>query len=242
MESDEFLELVRKRRSARSFKPDPVPDEYIDKILEAGRWAMSGGNGQPWEFIVIKDRQIREGVMEIYQEVAWHAYNLETTRRPELAHSARAAPPSKLCHFKDAPVILAVCGDMRTMLASVVAASLYPDAHVFQMNLGNSMQIIHLAAASLGLGSAWISIPTVVEEKLRSLLGVPAVFRIYAIIPVGYPDAKPAPPYRRELSEIVHLDHYDMSKYRSEDEVIAFIAQLRKKSRAAYRSFVESDN
>ncbi|MBI4334686.1 MAG: nitroreductase family protein [Chloroflexi bacterium] len=47
MEIDAFLDLVRRRRSIRRFKPDPVPEEYIEKILEAGRWAMSGANGQP---------------------------------------------------------------------------------------------------------------------------------------------------------------------------------------------------
>lgn len=56
MQADELLDLIRNRRSIRMWKPDPVPDEYIETILEAGRWAMSGANGQPWEFIVIKDK------------------------------------------------------------------------------------------------------------------------------------------------------------------------------------------
>jgi len=54
MDYDGFLELVKKRRSIRLFKPDAVPDEYIDKIIEAARWAPSGANVQPWEFLVIK--------------------------------------------------------------------------------------------------------------------------------------------------------------------------------------------
>jgi nitroreductase len=48
MNIEQFLELAKKRRSIRRFKPDPVPDEIIQKILEAARWAMSGANGQPW--------------------------------------------------------------------------------------------------------------------------------------------------------------------------------------------------
>ena len=47
MQIDEFLALVRNRWSVRRFKPEPVPDDYIEKILEAGRWAMSGANAQP---------------------------------------------------------------------------------------------------------------------------------------------------------------------------------------------------
>ena len=52
---DTLLELVRNRISVRKLKPDPIPDEYVEKILEIGRWAMSGANGQPWEFIVVRD-------------------------------------------------------------------------------------------------------------------------------------------------------------------------------------------
>jgi nitroreductase len=56
MNYEDFLELAKKRRSIRRFKSDPIPDEYIGKIIEAARWAPSGGNSQPWEFIVIKKR------------------------------------------------------------------------------------------------------------------------------------------------------------------------------------------
>lgn len=64
MEFDEFLKLLRKRRSVRMFKPDPVPDEYVEKILEAGRWAMSGANAQPWEFIVVRKHGLKEKLAE----------------------------------------------------------------------------------------------------------------------------------------------------------------------------------
>src|SRR6267142_774067 len=59
---DTLLELVRNRISVRKLKPDPIPDEYVDKILEIGRWAMSGANGQPWEFVVVKDPKIKAGL------------------------------------------------------------------------------------------------------------------------------------------------------------------------------------
>ena len=55
MEIDELLELMKTRRSMRRFKPDPIPDEYIEKMLEAARWSPSGANAQPWEFIIIKE-------------------------------------------------------------------------------------------------------------------------------------------------------------------------------------------
>jgi len=46
---DLLYDIIRRRSSVRKLKPDPIPDGYIDKILEAGRWAMSGANSQPWD-------------------------------------------------------------------------------------------------------------------------------------------------------------------------------------------------
>ena len=62
MKYESFLELAKKRRSIRSFKPDPIPDEYVDKIIEAARWAPSGFNTQPWEFVVIKKKELKESI------------------------------------------------------------------------------------------------------------------------------------------------------------------------------------
>lgn len=67
MEFDDFLKVIRSRRDIWSFKTDPVPDEYIDKILEVVRWAMSGANGQPWEFVVVKNAELREKIVDIYR-------------------------------------------------------------------------------------------------------------------------------------------------------------------------------
>ena len=84
MDIDSFLELARTRRSIRRFKPDPVPDELVKKILEAGRWAMSGANGQPWEFIVVKDKEIKNKLAAAGSEAEKAVAALETSRVPEM--------------------------------------------------------------------------------------------------------------------------------------------------------------
>ncbi len=55
MKYEDFLELLKYRRSIRSFKPDPIPEDYVIKILDAAHYVMSGANSQPWEFIVVRD-------------------------------------------------------------------------------------------------------------------------------------------------------------------------------------------
>ena len=66
---DAFLEVLQARRSIRTgfLRDKPVPDELIEKILEAARWAPSAGNSQPWEFLVIRDPVIREKIVEIFK-------------------------------------------------------------------------------------------------------------------------------------------------------------------------------
>jgi nitroreductase len=55
----DFMDVVRKRRSIRRYRPDPVSDEVLNQVLEAARLAPSGGNGQPWHFIVVKDSEMK---------------------------------------------------------------------------------------------------------------------------------------------------------------------------------------
>jgi len=55
-----LLDIIRSRRSIRKYKPEPVTDLVINEILEAGRWAPSGLNNQPWRFVVIKDKSFKE--------------------------------------------------------------------------------------------------------------------------------------------------------------------------------------
>lgn len=59
------LEAIMTRRSIRKYKSDPVPEEMVRKILEAGRWAPSANNSQPWNFIVLKDENVRKKLAEV---------------------------------------------------------------------------------------------------------------------------------------------------------------------------------
>jgi nitroreductase len=65
---DMLLDLVKARHSVRKFKPDPIPNDTIDKILEIARWAMSGANSQPWEFVVVTDQETKKQLRDAYSE------------------------------------------------------------------------------------------------------------------------------------------------------------------------------
>jgi 5,6-dimethylbenzimidazole synthase len=239
---DEFLELVKKRRSIRRFKPDPVPDEYILKILEAARWAMSGANAQPWEFIVVKKPETKEKLANAIHEQRKMEYRMELTRIDELRHPGSMNFKNSRPTFAEAPVLIVVCGDRRTLTATVISENLDPGeggaGGAYIKNMANATQNIQLAAAALGLGSCWLSVAKSVECVVKTILGVPEAIEVHTIVPVGYPAYEPPPGYRRAIGELVHYEKYDSSKFRSLDDIIKQLVEIRKKAGPGYEKAV----
>jgi len=232
---DNFLEIVKTRRSIRRFKPDPVPDEDIRKIIEAARWAMSGANGQPWEFIIVKSPDIRLKIAEFMRDHHNFSYYFEKSRIPEMRHPGGAIERHGLPTFKDAPVMMVIAGDPRTYQATVLGHQFRAfDGSVFHMNMGNVAMLVNLAACALGLGSAWISISPSTDSRLIQLLDIPDYFKIYTIVPIGYPAYKPPETRRRNADELMHWDKYDKNKFRTNEQVDEFLLSLRKHTRPAY--------
>lgn len=233
---DVLLRIARKRRNIRGFKQDPVPEDTVEKVIEVARWAMSGANGQPWEFVVVKDQSTRAKIFELYQEQRRVNDAMESTRVPEMRHPSTGTLREGQPLFKDAPVIIAVCGDPRTLQATVLQAYIIgSEREVFHMNMANVTFLIHLAAAALGLGAQWVSTSPIWESRLKALLGIPDFFKVPQLVPIGYLDYKPPPPYRRKLEELMHTEKYDVSRFRSDEDIVKFITQLRQRTAAAYR-------
>jgi len=88
-----LLALLRSRRSIRRYRPEPVPEEMLQQILEAGRWAPSASNRQPWALIVVRDPEVRRKVAQnaAYYFVRW-------------------------AHVEDAPLLIVLCGDARNAI------------------------------------------------------------------------------------------------------------------------------
>jgi nitroreductase len=224
-----FLKLVHKRRSCRQFKPDSIPDEWVKKILEAGRGAMSGANAQPWEFIVVKEKTTKKHMAESWLKVREEYYApIEMTRIEALRHTMPPIPMTTT-GWKSAPVLIVCLGDRRMVQATILAVNFIGaegrrgTEATFLKNMGSTAQIMHLAAEALGIASQHVLVNGMWEYYLRDILSVPLPVEIHCIIPLGYPDYEFAPLYRRELKKIVHYEKYDMKKYRSSEDVIEFI-------------------
>jgi len=231
MDIDSFIGLLKSRRSIRAYKPDPIPDEYVQKIIEAARWAPSGGDSQPWEFIIIKRKEIKDRIADLFLESIKPYRQAELTREKELripALEMEMREPG----FKSAPVFILLCGDPRTNEAFPLAVYQTLAAEVFISNLASAFLCMHLAAKSLGLGSQWVSAAGgVMEDHLKELLNIPKEFKIYDMMAVGYPAYQIGPRSPRKIDEMKHHEQYDRSKLRTDQQIKEFIKNLRKRDR-----------
>jgi nitroreductase len=204
-DSTDLFEIIGSTRAMRRLKPDPVPDELIERILEAGVAAANSGNAQQWRFLVVKDRAIKEQVQQ------WYAKAFKDLIEP---HYLEGEPPPGVSkerylrqyaavaylteHFHEAPVWIVPClehGDTPPNRAS--GASIYP-----------AVQNMLLAARALGLGATLTARHLIHEKESEAALGLPEGVHSYAILPIGYPLGNFGPVARRALSDIVYLDHW----------------------------------
>ena len=204
----DLLELMRKCKTVRKFKPDPIPEEYVERIVEAARWASSGANSQPWEFIIVKNSETKIKIADIFRD------SIDTLKSTDLEFPF--APAETLwSRYANAPVIIVTCADP-------ILKDAYPKVsrreYTYYASIGAAQQHMHLVAQALGLASCWGTVQSVVESKLKELLGVPPKFEVLDAMCIGYPDEQPVR-YRRSLQEISHKERFDASKIRSADNI-----------------------
>ncbi len=222
MDYNNLLELVKKRRSCRRFKPEPIPDEYIDNIIEVARWAPSGANAQPWEFIVVKKEELKQKIAQFINEHSALTHKMDLTR-----DSTRTTGPNPV--DLSAPVLIILCGDPRTIKAYPVYTVYQRGQSNLDSSLASAFLYMQLAATTLGLGSRWISATRnyYIQCLTKDLLGIPNELEIYDTMAVGYPDSEPQPRLVRTKEEMVHYDLYDKAKFRTDGEINEFLASHR---------------
>jgi len=222
---DAFLDVLRRRRSIRTgfLKDDPVPEELIEQILEAARWAPSAGNSQPWEFLVIREPKTRERIVEIFKTQMRDKIEIEEAARGQRKRVNAGVD------FRNAPVHVLVLGDPRTNDAYPMRTKLDKwEAHYFS-SMANCVLQMLLAAEVLGLSSMYISdvASPYFSVMLKSLLGIPEPLQIYHLLPIGFAERSPTIHHpRRALEDMVHFERYDRSKLRGEAELSQFMKTM----------------
>lgn len=215
-EYDRFLNLVKKRRTIRKFKSDPLPEGCIEKMIEVARWAPSGFHTQPWEFVVVKKKDIKDAIIKALDRHAPPIVN---------GKPGNERPSASRGSFRDAPVFILLLADWRAKVGlpghptenSPVVASIY------HSSLAGAFLYLHLAAASLGLASQWYSAASrpEAEREIRNIIGFPESLTIYDMMVLGYPAAPPNPKELRGLSGMIHYDDCGTQDFRTDEQVRA---------------------
>ncbi|MCK9875911.1 nitroreductase family protein [Frankia sp. Ag45/Mut15] len=219
----ELREAMRTAGAVREFTDEPVSDEVLKGVLEAARFAPSGGNQQPWTVLVLRDPRLRRELRDLSQ-LGWREYVAQRDAgvRPfapgpdgrwqgpaiDLDAAARTPAPSPFVDQLDQVPVLLVLVVRLTALAvtdvelerhSVVGgASIYPFA-----------QNILLAARDVGLGGTLTTFAVRREPRLAELLRIPADHAIAAVLTLGYPTRQPRRLTRRPVAQFAHLDTFD---------------------------------
>ncbi len=191
-----FFDVVRSQRAHRAFTADPVSDELVERVLEAATFAPSAENSQPWAFIVVRDHATRARIGELTAR-AWEAggrdFSRERLPRALFSDVDRGATGS----VSAAPVLVVVCGDTSHCVESILEASVFP-----------ATQNLLLAAQAVGLGAALTTLPISFDDELRELLALPDHVQAMAVVPLGWPARKLAPPRRAPVAKKAYRDRY----------------------------------
>lgn len=202
----DFFDVVTTQRAMRRLHPDPVPDEDLWTILETATMAPSGGNTQPWNFIVIRDRATKDKIAAWYLE-AWNATygpNREAMRSdPRMVKTYNSAD-YLANHLADVPVLILVTRKKDGVrLGTIGGASIYP-----------AVQNLMLAARALGYGTTLTTLHALHEADVKALLGIPEGIETVALIPLGKPKGTFGRPARRPVHEVVFWEAWDAIRSR----------------------------
>lgn len=178
----DLFEAIKTRRSVRKYSGKPVEDGKLEAILDSVRMAPSWANYQCWRLIVVRNKAMKEKISELSYVESF------------FAPKGYKANPSKRA-LAEAPIVIVLCADPAQ--SGVLWGQNY-----YLTDAGIAAENLMLAARAEGLGSVFVGVYE--EEKLKSLLNIPAAIRIVGLFPLGYPaeDKKGGGPPRKPLREI----------------------------------------
>src|SRR3989338_1098941 len=179
-----ILEIIKKRRSVREYLDKPVEKDKVLQCLEAARLAPSACNAQPWKFIVVDDRELKDRLCDnIFTGV--YKFNI---------------------FVKKAPVIIAVVSEKEKFLAQ--AGGYIRNTLYYLIDIGIACEHLTLQAAELGFGTCWIG--WFDEKALKKTLKIPKDRKVDVLIALGYPkEDKIIPPKERHtLEKISSFNQY----------------------------------
>lgn len=196
-----LLEGIRTSCAVRRLWPDPVPPALIRKVCEAGTFAPSGGNRQPWTFIAVTDPERRAWFAERYRKIflSYIAPAREAAKSPDFPQVRRKIMEGAIYlaeHMHEAPVHLFVAGWKRRGEPQVQA--LFP-----------AIENVLLACRAVGLGASLTTLQQAFQPELDAWLGLPDDQPTCAMIPIGWPRVSHRRPVRKSIDTCLHFERFE---------------------------------
>jgi len=209
-ENSPFFELVGNMRSMRRLKPDPVPDELLRKVLNAGVHAPSGQNIQPWSFLVIQEPEDKQWFAERYKAAMQSRFGINdsmVTQQNSPGMRQLRSLVYQINHMQEFPLLLVICGlrdwpfkvpeSERIGLAPPNFGAVYP-----------CVQNILLACRAVGLGAALTTMHQVFEEDMMARFKIPEEWGIVVTLPIGYPKGKFGTVSRKPAEDVTYFGRW----------------------------------
>lgn len=192
-----LFSVIQNRRTVRKFKPTPIPDERLVKILNAARYAPTAGNQQPWKFLVIRDRSKLDQLAE--EALSWFLEVYTSKHQPseEEYKSTLEAVRDALENALSAPVYVAVLVD---------STSEYSKYVTYDGVLAAGYLMI--AARSLGYGTGFFT-TFFPEDRMRLFFDIPEQYKLICFTPIGVPETWPEMPAKKDLDEFIVYESFD---------------------------------
>jgi len=227
-----IFEVMASMRAMRRLRPDPVPDELLQQLIEAASWAPSASYLQRYSFVVVTDRDQMARLAAIWQAVVG-LYLATFAQRPvdmDPAQYRRTvdAVEYQAAHFAESPALIVACYDFGSYSSAVRGRMLRAPGAFRRFGAGRTLSLFRnigaftnrseaasiypavqnllLAARSLGLAATMTTWHMMVEGEVKRVLGIPRGVHTYALIPVGWPMGRFGPVRRHPVGEAIHRD------------------------------------
>lgn len=205
----DLFEAMYTSRSLRRLKPDPIPDDVIRKVIEAGTQAPSGANQQHWRFLAVTDPDKRAGLAEIYRKGAQEGQPSAggDERSQRLRHESIYY---LFDHMQDPPLLLLVCALRESMPPGYQPP---PDIAKFTERSAPAgvllaVQNMMLACRAHRLGTVPTTTHLLYEDEVKELLGIPPEVDTFVLLPIGYPIDKIGPVTRKPVEEVTFRNEW----------------------------------
>jgi len=197
-----FEDAIKTRRSIRKYSARTVPARLIKEILEAAESAPSAHNAQPWRFVVLTDKDLKQKLAEVMAN-AWKA---DLTKNGTVSVFSETKAEASLKRFTQAPVLIAACLTMKDMIQYPDESRQNCEHDLAVQSLGAAIENILLASHVRGLGSCWFSAPIFCKDAVRRVLHVPKDVEPQALITLGDAAEEPTAPFRKPLQDYSYLN------------------------------------